>query len=76
MPVCEAVPAGVSTNGILGMTLETLDISAGYYRTSNHSHEVLECYREEACSGGQDADRYCAQGYAGPCKFFFHTYML
>ncbi|CAM9863984.1 unnamed protein product [Ascophyllum nodosum] len=65
-PVCLVVPEGVNTTGISGMTLETLDLMPGFFRTSNKSREVLECYREEACVGGSTAGRYCAEGYAGP----------
>ena len=69
-PVCEVVPQGVNTTENGGMTLETLDLMPGFYRTSSKSREVVECYREEACLGGSDADRYCAEGYNGPCEYF------
>ena len=71
VPLCEVVPEGVNTTGNSGMTLETLDLMSGFYRTSNKSREVLECYREEACLGGSNADTYCAEGYAGPCEKFY-----
>ena len=74
VPVCEVVPEGVNTTADPGMTLETLNLMSGFYRTSNLSREVLECYREEACTGGSNIDRYCAKGYAGPCEdFYLHT---
>ncbi|CAM9660999.1 unnamed protein product [Ascophyllum nodosum] len=66
VPVCEVVPEGVNTTGNSGMTLETLSLMPGFYRTFSKSREILECYREEACMGGSNADRYCAEGYAGP----------
>ncbi|CAN0108566.1 unnamed protein product, partial [Ascophyllum nodosum] len=66
VPVCEVVPEGVDITGNPGMTLKTLDLMSGFYRTSYKSREVLECYREEACVGGSDAGSYCAEGYAGP----------
>ncbi|CAN0158912.1 unnamed protein product, partial [Ascophyllum nodosum] len=66
LPVCELVPHGVNTTGNSGMTLETLDLMSGFFRTSNKSREVLKCYREEACVGGSTAGSYCADGYAGP----------
>ena len=76
-PVCLVVPEGVNTTGISGMTLETLDLMPGFFRTSNKSREVLECYREEACVGGSTAGRYCAEGYAGPCEeFYLHIVWL
>ena len=68
VPVCAVVPDGVNTTGNSGMTLETLELMSGFFRTSNESREVLECYREEACMGGSTAGSYCADGYAGPCK--------
>ncbi|CAN0074128.1 unnamed protein product, partial [Ascophyllum nodosum] len=66
VPVCEVVPEGVNTTGNSGMKLETLDLMSGFYRTSNKSGEIVECYREKACKGGSNAGRYCAEGYAGP----------
>ena len=71
VPVCAVVPEGVNTTGIYGMTLETLNLKSGFFRTCNKSKEVLECYREEACMGGSNASRYCAEGYAGPCEEFY-----
>ena len=70
VPVCVVVPVGVKTTGNSGMTLETLDLVSGFYRTSNSSKEVLECYQKEACMGGSIAGSYCAGGYAGPCEGF------
>ena len=70
VPVCVVVPEGVNTTGNSGMTLERLDLISGFFRTSNKSREVLECYREEACRGGSTAGSYCAEGYAGPCEEF------
>ena len=71
VPVCAVVPEGVNTTGNSGMTLETLNLMSGFFRTSNESREVLECYREEACKGGSNVGRYCAEGYAGPCEEFY-----
>ena len=68
VPVCEVVPEGVNITRDSGMTLKTLDLMSGFYRTSYKSREVLECYREEACVGGSNASSYCAAGYAGPCE--------
>ena len=71
VPFCEVVPGGVNTTGISGMTLETLNLMPGFYRTSNKSREVLECHREDVCLGGSNADTYCAEGYAGLCEGFY-----
>lgn len=70
VPICDEVPAGARSVGDGGTTLETLELEPGYYRTSNKSHNVLECFREAACEGGIDAtdDGYCADGYSGPCE--------
>eukprot|EP00752_Nemacystus_decipiens_P012244 g10853.t1 len=67
VPVCDEVPTGARSAEDGGTTLETLELEAGYYRTSNTSHDVLECFQEVACKGGTDAadDGYCADGYAG-----------
>ena len=70
VPVCEVAPEGVDTTGNPGMTLETLNLMSGFYRTSNTSRNVLECYRKEACIGGSTVARYCEKGYAGPCEGF------
>ena len=71
VPVCEVVPEGVNTTGNSGMTLETLNLVSGFYRTSYQSREVLECYREEACLGGSNAGSYCAEGYTGSLRGIF-----
>ena len=71
VPICEVVPEGVDAAGNSGMTLETLNLMPGFYRTVSKSREILECYREEACMGGSNADNYCAEGYAGPCERFY-----
>lgn len=67
IPLCAEPPSGVAALS-RGATLATLSLKKGYYRTSNHSHEVRQCYHEDACLGGNDADKYCASGYEGPCE--------
>lgn len=47
-------------------TLETLDLKAGYWRSSNTSWDIRECYEAAACVGGQQG--LCASGYEGPCE--------
>lgn len=54
--------------GNAGLTLRTLELELGYYRTSSVSQDVLECYQEEACVGGNNASEYCAPGYRDACK--------
>ncbi|CAN0266353.1 unnamed protein product, partial [Laminaria digitata] len=47
-------------------TLETLNLEPGYWRSSNSSRDIRECYEAAACVGGtQD---FCASGYEGPCE--------
>ncbi|CAN0183065.1 unnamed protein product [Scytosiphon promiscuus] len=65
-PVCETAMAGVAASGTGGMTLSTLNLTRGYWRTSAYSHEVLECQNNEACNGGVDTSEYCEEGYGGP----------
>lgn len=64
---CETAPAG-SLAPLSGTTVSTLELSPGHYRTSNRSRDIRECFYEKACHGGSDADRYCANGYKGPCE--------
>eukprot|EP00904_Undaria_pinnatifida_P012520 jgi/Undpi1/8399/HiC_scaffold_25.g10867.m1 len=66
LPVCEEVPSGATASS-KGTTVETLSLEEGYYRTSNTSHAVLECYQKSACLGGiAVGDSSCASGYKGP----------
>ncbi|CAN0375421.1 unnamed protein product, partial [Scytosiphon promiscuus] len=48
-----------------------LTLKNGYFRTSNQSYVILQCFRRNACQGGKDADDYCASGYTGPCENAF-----
>lgn len=66
VPVCKALPIGVSTSS--ATTLATLELLPGYFRVSAESRNVLECYRKESCAGGTNSFNYCATGYTGPCK--------
>eukprot|EP00903_Cladosiphon_okamuranus_P015456 g14274.t1 len=65
-PTCQLNPTGIKNSEEMGATLQTLELESGYYRTSNVSRSILECYREEACTGGSDPNEYCAAGYQGP----------
>ena len=59
------VPKGVSPD-TPGMTLQTLDLLPGHYRTNSNSTEILPCLNEDHCVGGSDPSSYCAEGYTGP----------
>lgn len=50
-------------------TIEMLLIDDGYWRATNISEEILECYNQDACLGGVTGSAdYCAEGYEGPCE--------
>eukprot|EP00903_Cladosiphon_okamuranus_P006562 g6410.t1 len=66
MPTCEA-SLEHTTASEPGITVETLNINEGYWRATNTSENILECYNTDACSGGMTgADSFCAPGYTGP----------
>lgn len=74
IPLCTGAPSGVTASS-KGTTLATLTLDKGYYRTSKTSHDVHECYNEDACVGGNDTDKYCASGYQGPCEDKVEVYL-
>ncbi|CAM9623221.1 unnamed protein product [Scytosiphon promiscuus] len=45
-------------------TIESLDLSQGYWRSSSTSTVIRECYETESCTGG--SEEYCKIGYSGP----------
>ena len=65
---------------LAGMSLETLRIEQGFWRTGPDSTNVLRCYNPEACIGARNMTSagidgsvdgnvtldYCAEGYTGP----------
>ena len=69
-PVCAEPPVGATAPSD-GTTVANIKLEEGYFRTSNESHDILQCYRKSACQGGRDADQYCAPGYIGPCEKAF-----
>lgn len=67
-PACEA-PFEHTTANEPGLSLETLNVSRGYWRATDNSTNILACYNPDACNGGlTGADNYCASGYKGPCE--------
>ena len=66
-PVCAEPPLG-ATAPLEGTTVANITLEKGYFRTSNKSHDILQCYQKHACLGGNDTDDYCAPGYNGPCE--------
>ncbi|CAN0437324.1 unnamed protein product [Ectocarpus sp. 12 AP-2014] len=76
-PTCEA-PLEHTSADAESITLETLHIDEGYWRATTKSENILACYNEDACSGGQTGvDSFCASGYTGPycavCETEFST---
>lgn len=76
--ICAAVMEHTTSPEING-TLASLTLYSGYWRTSNVSADVRECYNSEACVGGTAETcgdvycegGYCAEGYVGPCELYF-----
>ncbi|CAN0506184.1 unnamed protein product, partial [Ectocarpus sp. 12 AP-2014] len=65
VPTCET-PLEYTTAEEPGVTLETLNIDGGYWRTTTESDSILACYNTDACNGGQTGeDSFCASGYTG-----------
>ncbi|CAN0227090.1 unnamed protein product, partial [Ascophyllum nodosum] len=61
--VCQPVFAHTTSASADG-TLESLEVEPSYWRMSNTSKAVRECFRKDACVGGTES--YCAPGYTGP----------
>lgn len=59
---------GVDVSDGAGMTLSSLKLEGGFYRTSAESRNISKCHREEACVGGIDTSQYCKEGYQGACE--------
>lgn len=59
---------GTDAEGV-PITLETLTIMPGYWRSVAASWTILSCWNEEACLGGvTDNADFCESGYKGPCE--------
>jgi hypothetical protein len=62
---CKTLPEGVvDEEG--GITLESLPLSPGWWRTNELSEDVRKCPLEEACVGGNASHLYCREGSTGP----------
>jgi hypothetical protein len=48
------------------MTLATLNIMPGSWRTNENSTDVRACPVEDACVGGTNTTEYCREGHEGP----------
>ena len=47
-------------------TLASLSLHPGYWRSSNSSRDIRECYEPDACHEGLHGS--CSSGYEGPCE--------
>lgn len=66
---------GVTVSGV-PVTLETLELDVGYWRSLSNSTTVLPCWNTDACLGGiTDTADFCAEGYRGPCELI-RTYHI
>lgn len=74
-PSCKESPEGTVAMSS-GTTVESIVLAAGYYRTSNDSEVVIQCYRSDACVGGIDPVDYCADGYDGACKYKYRQHVV
>lgn len=55
-----------NTGAEAGSTIETISIHQGYWRATNISRIVRECYNFHACRGGQTgSSTFCEDGYEG-----------
>ncbi|GMH50627.1 hypothetical protein TL16_g00828 [Triparma laevis f. inornata] len=62
---CQKEPEGVETT-IDAMTVKTLNVKEGYWRTNASSFEVLPCLSPEHCLGGPNPAYQCKEGHTGP----------
>lgn len=61
---------GTDENSGVPITLETLKINSGYWRSMRNSSTILPCWNEDACLGGlTGSENYCDEAYRGPCEF-------
>ena len=78
---CNNVPEGVSES-TEGMTLETLTLEPGNWRTGPASLEIRPCHVDLACIGGNgtyglNGTAYCREGHHGPyCSICAHGFSV
>ena len=67
-PTCSVVlEHSTSSGGVV--TMDKLVIDPGYWRATESSTAILQCYNADACLGGvTGSEEYCLEGYEGPCK--------
>jgi len=70
---CVEIVEGIR-NDIEGLTLETLTLFPGWWRTANTSDDIRECLIAEACVGGNSTNM-CREGHDGPyCNICVENY--
>ena len=63
---CVPIEEGMSAD-LAGMTLKSVTLDAGFWRTKEKTDDVRECMTPEACVGGSgDGDEVCREGHTGP----------
>ena len=68
IPVCSALLEHTTSESGTA-TLERLVVDPGYWRATNTSRDILECFNKNACRGGVTGNKtYCSTGYEGPCE--------
>eukprot|EP00519_Triparma_laevis_P007065 CAMPEP_0182496394 /NCGR_PEP_ID=MMETSP1321-20130603/5043_1 /TAXON_ID=91990 /ORGANISM="Bolidomonas sp., Strain RCC1657" /LENGTH=1494 /DNA_ID=CAMNT_0024700001 /DNA_START=461 /DNA_END=4945 /DNA_ORIENTATION=- len=58
------LPKGVNCSRV-GLTLKTLPMNDGYWRSSSDSHNIVECENPASCVHVSD-EELCADGHTGP----------
>lgn len=67
-PICSELLDHTDSRGG-SARLETLVMEPGYWRATNTSKNILECFNMNACRGGvTGSSEYCLRGYGGPCE--------
>ncbi|GMH88575.1 hypothetical protein TrST_g11202 [Triparma strigata] len=64
--ICRDIPPRGVNSTKIGMTLEDMELSTGYWRTNGNSTVVRDCLVEEACEGGENSSDYCRDHHWGP----------
>ncbi|GMH74627.1 hypothetical protein TrLO_g1929 [Triparma laevis f. longispina] len=60
------LPEGVNCSSV-GLTLETLPVNDGYWRSSTDNHNIVACENPASCKhSNSDNNELCAEGHTGP----------
>ena len=73
---CVPIEEGMSAD-LSGMTLSSLTLEEGFWRTDATSSDVRPCNTPDACVGGNDTSTMCRDGHTGPyCALCVDKYNL